>query len=155
MPSFNGNSEECPDGYRKYVYQVKVKVPLKENFPVEQAPQSMDQLCDAIERVLRARVSLNRHRKQLVVSLNNQEDLRNLHKRILSNTDKRKTSTMRSGGFPTIEQAPQNLDRLCDEISRAIGARVSLQRRWGTIKLVIHFTDERHLRTIRDRLINA
>ena len=129
---------------------------MKEDFPVEQAPpQSMEQLKDAISQALGARVSLNRRRKQLVVSLSNEDHLRRIYKLIASRTETRRASILGRGRFPTAEQAPQTLDRVCDEIGQALGTRVSRRDRWGMIKIIIHYTEESHLRTIRDRIINA
>ena len=45
MRSSNVNSPSCPDGYRRYVYSINIKLPFKIKFPTEPLEHLPDASC--------------------------------------------------------------------------------------------------------------
>lgn len=144
---------ECPEGYRRYVYQVKVSVPFKERFRAEQPPQELDQLGRDISQALGVRVSLKRRsgRLQLVVHFSNEAQLQSFRNRLIGGTKRSRTDASFRKHF-RIEQPPQDLDQVTNDISQALGVRVSIKRRLGGLQLVVHFDDERQIESFRKRI---
>lgn len=153
MHSSSGNAAGCPDGYCRYVYRVKVSIPLENQFrQKEPPPQHPDRAREShLEQALGTKVRLRRRGRggHLIVYFSSDERLESICDHIIGTPGGHFKSQFRQK-----EPPPQHLDRVREShLEQALDTKVRLRRRGKSGHLTIYFRSEGQLQSICNRII--
>jgi hypothetical protein len=156
-----GDATECPEGYRRYVYRVRLHQSLKKRFrEIDQPPQDLDQLAKEIGQALGAKEAFIRKGlwgTNLVIPLSGRSQVRAIHKRVFRNDQGvPESGVVFKERFREVDQPPQDLDQLAEEIGQALGVKNASIRKglWG-VEMVIPLSGRAQVRAIHRRIVGG